>query len=241
MRRPKLSTALVVTGAVAVGALAVPGSAIATQITSVFVTNDSAHPVPVTGSVAVNNLPTTQQVDGTVDIGNLPATQHVDGTVGIDSSANTVRIDRGQTVPVTSSDDAYRQAYARTFNFNISEGSTNFWADASVPTGSRLVVTSVSGAIYMPAGAHPTSVFLRDTTGSSTQWKFHYFVPQSVGHDDWTDRDVFAVSTETMIPVTSEFGQFEVGVFKSAPAGTAQVQLTVAGYLIDCSASGSCN
>jgi hypothetical protein len=53
------------------------GSAVAAQITSVFVTNDAAHPVPVheqgTASVTVTNLPANQAVNGTVNVGNLPA------------------------------------------------------------------------------------------------------------------------------------------------------------------------
>jgi hypothetical protein len=68
MHRPKLSTAALIVGAVALGALIVPGSAIAAQITSVFVTNTADHPVPVTGSVNIANLPSSQNVNGTVSI-----------------------------------------------------------------------------------------------------------------------------------------------------------------------------
>lgn len=53
------------------------GSAVAAQITSVFVTNDVSHPVPVheqgTANVQVTNLPTTQAVSGSVNVGNFPA------------------------------------------------------------------------------------------------------------------------------------------------------------------------
>jgi hypothetical protein len=56
-------------------------SAVASQISNVFVTNTSADPVPVSGSVAVSNLPATQPVSGTVDVGNLPSSQTVNGSV----------------------------------------------------------------------------------------------------------------------------------------------------------------
>jgi hypothetical protein len=57
------------------------GSAVAAQISNVFVTNTAADPVPVSGSVSVSNLPATQSVSGTVNIGNFPSSQTVDGSV----------------------------------------------------------------------------------------------------------------------------------------------------------------
>jgi hypothetical protein len=56
-------------------------SAVASQISNVFVTNTSANPVPVSGSVSVSNLPATQPVSGTVNVGNLPSSQTIDGSV----------------------------------------------------------------------------------------------------------------------------------------------------------------
>jgi hypothetical protein len=72
---------------------------------SVFVVNDASRPVPtratgttpVTGTVEVGNLPSTQAVTGTVSVDNLPQTQEVTGTVGLDPAANTVRT-QGETV-----------------------------------------------------------------------------------------------------------------------------------------------
>lgn len=84
------------------------GSAMAAQITSVFVTNTSANPVPVNGSVNVGNLPATQPVSGSVNVGNtstnpvpvsgsvnvgnfpsFPSTQTVNGTVTVGNSASS--------------------------------------------------------------------------------------------------------------------------------------------------------
>jgi len=42
-------------------------------------------PLPVEGTVSVDNLPAVQEVQGTVDVGNLPAVQEVQGTVDIGS------------------------------------------------------------------------------------------------------------------------------------------------------------
>lgn len=46
----------------------------------------------VMGSVAVSNLPATQQVAGTVQVSNLPATQQVAGMVGVNNFPATQQI-----------------------------------------------------------------------------------------------------------------------------------------------------
>lgn len=43
----------------------------------------SADPLPVSGTVSVGNLPTTQTVRGTIEVGNLPETQTIVGTVDV--------------------------------------------------------------------------------------------------------------------------------------------------------------
>jgi hypothetical protein len=54
-----------------------PGVAVAAKVVQdVFITNTSANPVPVAGTVDVGNLPASQEVTGTVDVGNLPAPDH---------------------------------------------------------------------------------------------------------------------------------------------------------------------
>lgn len=48
---------------------------------SVEIANDSGNPIPVSGSIAISNLPATQPISGTVTVGNFPATQPISGTV----------------------------------------------------------------------------------------------------------------------------------------------------------------
>jgi len=62
---------------------------------------------PVSGTVAVSNLPVTQPVSGTVGVNNFPATQPVSGTVTADLAAGTnvighVIADSGSTTAVTA-------------------------------------------------------------------------------------------------------------------------------------------
>jgi hypothetical protein len=81
------------------------GTAAADQLLNVFVTNTAANPVPVSGTLTINNPPAspvavhetntdgngnikvheqgTVQVGGSVSVSNLPSTQPVSGTVNV--------------------------------------------------------------------------------------------------------------------------------------------------------------
>jgi hypothetical protein len=51
-----------------------------TVTNEIEIANDAGNPVPVTGTVDVNNFPATQTVDGTVSVDNFPALQDVQVT-----------------------------------------------------------------------------------------------------------------------------------------------------------------
>jgi hypothetical protein len=80
--RLRVLTGLVLALAFALGVAVGPSSVGAAQEVLAFITNDAQHPVPVTGTVSVGNLPATQQVSGSVSISNLPSTQNVAVTGG---------------------------------------------------------------------------------------------------------------------------------------------------------------
>ena len=75
--------------------------------TSTEISNDSGNPIPVSGTVAVSNFPTTQAVSGTVtvanpttsvSVSNLPSTQAVSGTVTVSNPQTSVSITGTPTV-----------------------------------------------------------------------------------------------------------------------------------------------
>jgi hypothetical protein len=102
--------------------------AVVDKTTSVFVTNDSAHAVPVN----VMNLPAVQQVSGSVAVSNFPATQQVAGTV------NTVG--RAPSELVTLVHLALSNAgYLRQFPNGASDSS-----DFAIPPGKVLVITDIN-------------------------------------------------------------------------------------------------
>jgi hypothetical protein len=79
----KYALTLLATASLVTVVLLVTGwdAAAADKVSSVFVTNTPTDPVPVSGSVAVSNLPATQPVSGTVNVGNFPNSQTVNGSV----------------------------------------------------------------------------------------------------------------------------------------------------------------
>lgn len=69
------------------------GSAVASSLTKVLVTNTPDKPIPVTATstvpVAVQNLPASQTVNGSVSVDNFPSTQTVGGSVSVSNFPST--------------------------------------------------------------------------------------------------------------------------------------------------------
>lgn len=99
---------------------------------------------PVSGIVAVSNLPGTQPVSGTVAVSNFPATQPISGTVAV---SGTVTVDAsGHTVPVSGTFFQATQPISGTVTANV--GTTNGLAlDATVSATQPRDVTDRSGRL----------------------------------------------------------------------------------------------
>ena len=136
--RRRARTILAVTVAFLLGGVLFggPGAQAASALLSVFVTNDTAHPVP-TRAIG------TTAVSGSVNVGNLPATQPVSGTVEVADS---------------------REPFETRIDLEAS-GATVSTGSFSVPAGKRLVVEFVSAAVNVPNGQTPL-VSLNASTGA---------------------------------------------------------------------------
>ena len=136
------------------------GSAVASNVSSIFVTNTAANPVPVSGSVTVSSIGS----GSTVDVGNTP-------NVKLDPSGNTVNVANtptvnlapgGNTVEVANSDASPLEvANVNDGQHPLSEGAFEelpsgggggcATAASPVPSGMRLVIEYVSATA--PTGA----------------------------------------------------------------------------------------
>jgi len=84
----RLSVLVAILAVAIAGAMLTPvAPAIAKGLQDVFVTNTAADPIPVSGTVNVGNLPTTQAVSGTVNVGSMPMPATVNG--GVTQSSST--------------------------------------------------------------------------------------------------------------------------------------------------------
>ena len=187
------------------------------------------------GILAVLLIPVGVQAAQTVNAfitdpgGVNQAAVDTDGNLSV---SGDVTVDSTTPVGVTSADDPGRIAFQRTFGGFISPGAFAVQEGFNVPEGQRLVITHVSGDARLPTGQTLTDVSLQVLAGGVT---VHHFVPAFNGTR--VAGDEFSFSQDAMI-YADGFSSF---VFvRSATTDSADVSLSISGYLIDCSAA-PCN
>jgi hypothetical protein len=126
--------------------------AVVEKTASVFVTNDSAHAVPV----AVTNLPAVQGVSGSVAVSNFPATQQVTGTVTTVGRAPSEFV----TLVHVALDDGFRRQFS-----NGAFDSSDF----VIPAGKVLVITDINLTFRRGLAEAGTTAeyFLRSSDGTA--------------------------------------------------------------------------
>jgi hypothetical protein len=156
--------------------------------------------------------------------GNL----HVAGQVTVDSSSPVV---------ITSRDDPGRAAFGDLEFLDMDPGTRVANAFVDVPAGQRLVITHVTGDLVLPAvgGQTPVNVVLNFAPPAGSPSVDYHFVPSLIGTD--VSGSHFAFSQETLLYVDDEF---IISWIRSDTASTATADVSVSGYLIDCTAA-SCN
>lgn len=100
---------------------------------------------PVSGTVAVSNLPATQAVSGTVSVGNFPATQPVSGTVTVGNASIPVTGTFFQATQPVSVAAAVTVAQATAANLNATVTGT-------VSVGNFPATQTVAGTVTANAG-----------------------------------------------------------------------------------------
>jgi hypothetical protein len=114
-------------------------------------------PLPVQGTVGVNNFPSNQAVSGTVAISNFPSNQTVSGTVNVGNFPSTLPVSftNASTSPlyIRDVDGAAHNRYTYNNSCNVpTDGSVNGCnVQFTVPSGFELVVETVT----VEAGLNP--------------------------------------------------------------------------------------
>ncbi len=214
-------------------------------------------PLPVQGTVGVNNFPATQPVSGTVNVGNFPATQPVSGSVGITGTPNvnvtnfpatqavtvgnfpatqTVNVANGAAAPVQVADveRMARIPYMSSVHVVCAAGpAACFFFFASPPSGTRLVAEHLSGYFQISSAATaPVVGYVEDSAPNFTM--FTAFTAPLAGLDLGGHTQA-AFSQSARFYVDGGDGVFAV-VSTTWSNGNSHVILS--GYLEDCSVTG---
>lgn len=178
-------------------------------------------PLPVTGTVGVNNFPATQNVSITNP--SVPVSGTVQANVSFPSSLPMHNLDDPGRIPYQSSADM-------TGKCPTGPSLGCFFFFASVPSEHRLVAQHVSGIIQ--AGNLSVSVSLGSGGVAGTASIFFPPLNTSAGVSEF-DQQVLVYFDQNQLP------QIEVTTGSSsgfAPTPSLQ-RISLTGYLLDCSAA----
>jgi hypothetical protein len=165
--------------------------------------------------VTVLNSPTVQsQQSGTWDVG---ITGSPTVTVG-NTSANPVPV-------VASPPSPFQEEVILVFN----NGSNSANGGFSVPTGKRLVIEHVSATAALAEGQQLTGTRIDTLQVGGGSQKGHYFVASFQANVPGIG-DYYAISQETRLYA---IGTVPVNAFRNGTTGTAQMNISVSGYLVD--------
>jgi hypothetical protein len=188
-------------------------------------------PLPVQGSVSVNNFPATQTVSGTVSVGNTP-------NVNL-ANTPTVNLAGGSSVNVSNPLDSQSnptplvtleaaQPYEDSCDVGLPPGGqVGVCIFNAAPTGKRLVIQEVDVSLVVDPGLRPTylSVYANGVYP-------HYLTATFMGSTVGPALDIFATHQETHLYV-NKFQTPSCNISLSGPAVKGYMQCDLSGFLVD--------
>jgi hypothetical protein len=199
-----------------------------------FVLVGTGSTAPGASLVRIADATAQNQVAHVDALGNLS----VAGSMTLDSSTPiNVAVDSSTPVSTTSADDPERRAFQ--FSGTGQSSALSETAPVSVPSGMRLVITSVSGSADLPAGQDLIEVDLGIISPHAGNVPFANpaIVPVHTGVDAFGDEH-FIFAGETSLYADQDFN---IGFVRNSDAGLAGFIFTITGYLIDCSVGAGCS
>jgi len=195
-------------------------------------------PTSQTQNVNVVNTPTVSaQQNGTWNVGitgtpavtvsNFPATTNV----SIDSSANTVKIDTTNPLPVRDVDNLARQPFRKSVFVPLPDGTTFAAINPGInpPVGKRLVIEAISVSGNIPSGQKYACSL--NITDQFAQVLFDLDLTLTL-QATFGPIDTFQGNTITRVYVEpSDNVAFDV--FRTAGTGTGGMRVSFSGYFVD--------
>ncbi len=198
------------------GANGTSSNAPSTQAQNVNVVNTPAVNAQQSGTwnVGINGTPN-------VNVSNMPA-------VRIDSSANTVKIDTANPLPVRNVDNAVMHPFHVGTNLGIPDGSTLATADLAVPAGKMAVIEYVSVLTLVAPNQRPL-VLINAKTGYETSQTYipSTFQLTQFGYDCWV------ASQQVRLYAEGGAATISVQVSRDATAVPAISYISISGYLVE--------
>jgi len=197
----------------------------------------SSAPTSQTQNVNVVNAPSVNaQQTGTWNVGingtpavtvaNFPATTNV----AIDGSANTVKVDTTNPLPVRDADNPTRQPFRTSVFVSLADGSTLGSATlVPTPIGKVLVIEQISINGNAPSGQKFACVL--DVTDNFAQVLLDLAIPLTL-QGTFGPVDTFQGNLPTRLYLQpSDNSAFNV--FRTSGTGTAGVRVSFSGYYLD--------
>jgi hypothetical protein len=205
------------------------GSAVASNISGVLVTNASSNPIPVDGTVTVGGSPTVHLAgDSTVSVGNTP-------TVSLSPGGNTVTVGNPPLVRIDPSANVVRVAPVVPFSETSIQGSVTMSGTGQenfafqVPAGQVFVIQHISAEISVPPGQNPLLAGELEYVIVQPQQVpqvDEHFPLQGAGAFDGYDR---FVADEDVTLYAGE-GENDIVFLRDPSAGNAYGEVTLTGY-----------
>jgi hypothetical protein len=224
------------------------GSAVASNISGVLVTNTSSNPLPVNGTVTIGGSPTVHlasdstvnvgnaaanpvPVNGTVAIGGTPSVQLADGATVSVGNSPTVKIDPSANVVDLASH--LGQEYVLNVDWTIPDGRAQSVPTFSVPQGKVFVVQHISGLFTLPGGdGAQLSAFLWEASGVGSGAAKDQF-PLGLAPQTSIESSVsqFAIDEDTTLVAGA--GTSSLSFIRGPDlTGTWAAEITLSGYLV---------
>jgi hypothetical protein len=234
MKRLTRYAAVLVALAASIGLLLLTtgwGSAVASNISGVLVTNTSSNPLPVNGTVTIGGSPTVHLAgDSTVSVGNTP-------TVNLAPAGNTVTVGNSPLVRIDPSWNVVRVAAVVPFSETSIQGSVTMSGTGQenfafqVPAGQVFVVQHISAEVSVPPGQTPLlAAELEYVTVQPEQVPQvdEHFPLQESGELGGYDR---FVADEDVTLYAGE-GENDIVFLRDPNAGSAFGDVTLTGYYV---------
>jgi hypothetical protein len=206
------------------------GSAVASNISGVLVTNTASNPLPVNGTVTIGGAPTVHLAsDSTVSVGNTPS-------VNLAPGGNTVSVGNSPLVRIDPSSNVVEVAPVVQLTESSIQGDVTMSGtgqesfDFQVPAGEVFVIQHVSVLMALPPGQNGlVEADLGDVPVQPQQAPDvaeHFPLERQSG--EFGGHDVF-VADEDVTLFAGE-GENDIVFLRDVDAGDATARITLTGY-----------